>query len=484
MLDRTVVSWNSMITAYAQDGHAGESKRIFERMPFWAEVSWTTVMTAYAQDGDLLEAMSFFQRMPHRDVVAWTTMIRAHALKGLYRDALVLFRRMNSEGLRPDKVTLLTILESCDSRLDGAGIHACIAELGLQTDVAVGTALINMYGRCGCLETARSIFVKIEEKDVVAWTAMLNAYADNGHLRIAELMLERMPLKNSVSFNVVITAFARNGYLSEAREIFDRVTDRDAVTWTTLITAYAQQGQCKKSLELFRLMVVEGELMDRITLVSMLHVCAVLAVSSVGVAIHDFVVGAKMAIDATLGTALMNMYGKCGSIERARSQFDSTQQKDIVFWNSMIALYGQNGHGREALDLFRDMVHDGMECSDTTLGSVLSACSHSGLQRQGRDFFLAVEQDYGVSPTIEHYICIIDLLARGGRASAARELIDSMPFEPHAAAWTTFLAACKAQGKAGEAAVKTSVEELSSKVGDVFLLVGDSSTSAAAVAAG
>eukprot|EP00249_Psilotum_nudum_P023602 c28935_g13_i2 orf=32-1021(-) len=140
------------------------------------------------------------------------------------------------------------------------------------------------------------------------------------------------------------------------------------------------------------------------------------------------------------------MYGKCGSLDDARSAFDKIPERSIASWNAMIATYAQHGYGNDALRLFRLMQLEGVMPNKITFVSILSACSHSGLVDEGYRYFASMITDFGVVPTTDHCVCMIDLLGRAGRLDEAEEFVNRMSFQPRAVGWMTLLGACKIHG--------------------------------------
>jgi pentatricopeptide repeat protein len=142
-------------------------------------------------------------------------------------------------------------------------------------------------------------------------------------------------------------------------------------------------------------------------------------------------------------TALVDMYAKCGRVGAARSLFDSARERHVITWNAMIHGYGSHGLGRAAVELFEEMESAGGSPNETTLLSVLSACSHAGLVDEGRRYFATMKEDYGLEPAMEHYCVMVDLLGRAGKLDEAWSFIQSMSIEPGISVYGAMLGACK-----------------------------------------
>jgi pentatricopeptide repeat protein len=161
-----------------------------------------------------------------------------------------------------------------------------------------------------------------------------------------------------------------------------------------------------------------------------------------------------------VGSALVHMYAKCGSMDDARLVFDRMEERDSITWTAMIGGLAYHGCGSEALDVFRRMIGACVKPDEYLFVALLSACSHAGLVDEGRQLFLAISHDYGISPSVVHWSCMVDILGRAGHLGEARLLIDSMPVEPGLTAWGALVGACRTYGNVelGELAAKELVK--------------------------
>jgi pentatricopeptide repeat protein len=151
----------------------------------------------------------------------------------------------------------------------------------------------------------------------------------------------------------------------------------------------------------------------------------------------------KLEHSTSLKNSLIDMYSKCGDIDIARGVFDDISAKDVVSWNAMIQGLALHGLGKEALAQFHLMLNTGIQPDDITFIGVLSACSHAGLIQEGRQHFNDIRARYGISPKLEHYGCMVDLLCRAGLLDEAIDFIRKMPLEPNGAIWGAVLGACR-----------------------------------------
>ncbi|KAJ7527991.1 hypothetical protein O6H91_16G079700 [Diphasiastrum complanatum] len=444
----------------------------------------------YSKCGSVLHAHKVFSNMPQHDVYSWTAIISAYADSGEVEEAMNLFHQMQETGLAPDKVLFVPLLKAC-ARLaaleQGRQLHSDIIKRGFQSDVIVGSTLVNMYAKCGCTEDARELFDNMSERNVVSWNAMIAGYAQNGPGKEALALYEQMKqervqpdnvtfalllnacanlaaleqgkqlhseiIKRGVQSDVVVGStlvdmYAKCGCTEDARELFDSMSEPDVVSWTAMIAGYAQNGLGKEALALYEQMKQEGVQPDNVTFVLLLKACASLAALEQGKQLHSEIIKRGFQSDVVVGNTLVDMYAKCGCTEDAQELFDNMSERNVVSWNAMIAGYAHNGIAQEALALFEQMQRDGTKPNEVTYISVLSACAHSGLVDQGCYVFDSMCKTHGVTPTKEHYACMVDLLGRAGCLADAEIFINKMPIQPNSVVWMTLLGAARNHGHA------------------------------------
>ncbi|KAL6047499.1 DYW domain containing protein [Balamuthia mandrillaris] len=344
----------------------------------------TSLISMYGKCGKIEEARAVFQEMKDRNVVAWNAMIAEEARRGHGQEALELFRHMQQAGVSPDSFTYATALKACAIAKDlemGKHIHAHLLRNGFLLDIVLSTSLISMYGKCGKMEEARTIFQEMKERNVMAWN--------------------------------------------------------------TMIAEETQCGYGKEALDLFHQMQQAGVSPDSFTYATVLKACAHLGHLEMGKHIHDRLLRHSGLPDLVLSTALISMYGECGKVEDAHAAFQQMKERDVVSWNAMIATHGLHGQGQAALATFHEMQRQGVSPNATTFINVLNACSHSGLVEEGLACFVDMKEKHGIQQTVEHYNCAVDLLGRAGRLDEAEKLINAMEVPPDAVTWKTLLGACR-----------------------------------------
>ncbi|EFJ20651.1 hypothetical protein SELMODRAFT_108325 [Selaginella moellendorffii] len=374
------------------------------------------LVNMYGRCKELHRARKAFEKITAKNLVSWNVIIGAYAQEGHRGHAMELFQRMDPEGVAADAVTFLHVLDACGG-VEAAGdvrrIHKKLELSGLEWDVFVASSLVNAYGKCGCLAEAKRVFdampLKNTQPDVVLGTALLNMYG-------------------------------RCGVLGAAKSLFDGMADKNTITWNALMGSYAQWGYGKEALNLYHSMDAQP---NSLTFLAVLTACSTVGALLQGRAAHARLAPAGFEKEVEVGVALVNMYGKCGSLEDALGTFAKLERKTVVTWTVAMLALAHHGEFRETLRLFTEMELEGVAPDSVALLAALFACSHSGKLKEGRSYFTNMIQDYGVSPTLAHYDCVVDLLCRTGLLGRAEELIDSMPFEPSAVTWTTLLAACR-----------------------------------------
>lgn len=245
-----------------------------------------------------------------------------------------------------------------------------------------------------------------------------------------------------MSWNTIIAGYAKVGELELACEVFNQIPTRDIVSWNSLVSGYAQNGDYVIVKSLFTRMFAENVKPDMVTMVNLISAVAEMGALDEGRWIHGLAVKMQTKINAFSGSALIDMYCKCGSIERAFVVFNQISEKDVTTWTTMITGFAFHGYGNKALELFSNMQTE-TKPNDVTFVSVLAACSHSGLVDEGLKIFSSMKNRYSIEPGVEHYGCLVDLLCRSGRLLDATGVIEKMPMEPSQSIWGAVLSACR-----------------------------------------
>uniref|UniRef100_J3L2B6 Pentacotripeptide-repeat region of PRORP domain-containing protein n=1 Tax=Oryza brachyantha TaxID=4533 RepID=J3L2B6_ORYBR len=430
------------------------------------------------------EASKVFKEMYERDVVSWTSMISALARCGQWDKVLRFLSEMQAEGINPNKVTIISVLSACaqTQAVDkGRWVYNQVGRYGIEADVDIRNALISMYAKCGCLSDALEAFQDIPARYTKSWNTLIDGFVQNHEHKEALIFFEEMMLHgvapdsitlvsvlsacaqlgdlqkgrhvhsyiqdngiccDNILTNSLINMYAKCGDMTAAEKIFQTMKKKDAVSWTVMVCGYVKGQQFRLAFNLFEEMKI-AEVVAHMALVSLLSACSQLGALDKGRDIHSYIEEKNVAKDLCLESALLDMYAKCGCIGTAAEIFRKMEHKQTLLWNLIIGGLASNGHGEEAVELFdqmlklRDPKPDGI-----TLKAVLGACAHVGMVDEGLHYFYLMSS-LGISPDVEHYGCIVDLLGRAGLLDEAFHFNKKMPIEPNSVIWGSLLAACR-----------------------------------------
>ncbi|KAK6129546.1 hypothetical protein DH2020_036704 [Rehmannia glutinosa] len=328
---------------------------------------------------------------PHYyDTFLFNTVIEAYAGTTHFKRAAIRFyNEMLRHRIEPNNYTYPFVFKACAGIRDlslGKTVHGSVSKLGFCGDTHVVNAMIHMY--CSC--------------------------------------------ENGIEFG---------------EKVFDEMSKTNSVSWSTMMGGYVRWQMSSETVKLFRKMQIVGVRPDEVTMVMVLSACADLGALELGRWVESYIDKEKFEMRAELCNALIDMFAKCGDVDKALRLFRnmSESKRTIVSWTSVIFGMALHGRGLEAVSLFEEMRKAGVVPDDVIFIGLLSACSHSGLVDEGKKYFDSMVKDYGIAPRIEHYGCIVDLLSRAGLVNEAVKFIDTMPVAPNPVIWRTLISACRAQ---------------------------------------
>eukprot|EP00246_Nothoceros_aenigmaticus_P007965 TRINITY_DN2236_c0_g2_i1.p1 TRINITY_DN2236_c0_g2~~TRINITY_DN2236_c0_g2_i1.p1 ORF type:complete len:930 (+),score=210.17 TRINITY_DN2236_c0_g2_i1:66-2792(+) len=456
---RDLVVWNAMLKALIEDGQAGTALQLYKRMEMegidrdertyaialqacgmlaqqeeecgsdaqssslkFAEIGraihtdahrngfdtgvfvGSSLIIMYRKIGDIADARKAFDALPHRDVIVWTAMLGAYVEQGQADLVLQLYEQMKEEYVKPDAWTFVTLLQACAILVDeeeeafvdghpikvryldkGKGIHKEAQGKGFDSNVFVASTLISMYGKCGNILDAEKVFNCLSDHSVVAWTAMLGAYAEH--------------------------------------------------------------SKADKALHLYRVMQQNGPSPNEITIVCILQGPSKTGSLTILREIHQALVPSTNLLSPLLASALISAYGRCASMSDAQAVFDALAHPDVISWNALIAAYARQGCSEECLGCYVKMQLACVKPTGLTFLSLLSACSNAGLVDRGIDYFECMTKVHALSPEIEHYVCMTDLLGRAGFFAMVEGLLSTMPMQANLSIWLCLLGACRKHGR-------------------------------------
>lgn len=447
--------------------------------------SANALVDMYSKAGDIADAIAVFREIAHPDIVSWNALIAGCVLHECHDWAITLLDEMMRLGTCPNLFTLSSALKACAAmgfKDLGRQLHSSLIKMGTDLDLFVAVGLIDMYSKCEMMDYARRAYDLMPTKDMIAWNALISGYSLCGEdleavSLFAEMCKENLGynqttlstvLKSVASLqainvcrkihtlsiksglcsdfyviNSLLDTYGKCNHIEEASKIFEERTCEDLVAYTSMITAYSQHEDGEKALKLYLQMQDADIKPDPFVCSSLLNACAILSAYEQGKQLHVHVLKFGFMTDIFASNSLVNMYAKCGSIEDAGRAFSEIPKRGVVSWSAMIGGLAQHGHGKEALQLFSQMLEDGVPPNQITLVSVLCACNHTGLVNEGKQYFEKMEERFGFKPMQEHYACMIDLLGRAGKLNEAMELVNSMPFKADGSVWGALLGAAR-----------------------------------------
>jgi pentatricopeptide repeat protein len=403
---------------------------------------------------------------------------------------------MQPRAIPRGRAALIRAIAGRPGRREEQALHCLACKLGLSSDVVLATALLTRYGKRGLLAHAQRLFDEMPRRDGIAFNAMLAAVGASGRTADARMLFDGIPDadRTSASWNTVLTCYCRAGDIASAREVFeaslsaemssvvswnamidgyckagrmdaaqelfDRMCSslRDVVTWNAMMAGYLHRGDPAATIAMFRrLMQQQTPRPTAVTMATVVTACTQVGDFTLGRTVHLSIRQLRMVPDAVLSNALMDMYFKSGSVERALEVFHTMPGAPNLFcWNTLITGLGRNGLGEEAVRAFRDMVDRSKKKNrsetrpdSVTFVALLSACSHSGLVAEGRELFAEMLPVHGVAPGAEHYGCMVDLLCRAGLLGDAVELVRTIPVRPNAKVLGCLLLHARSSGEDG-----------------------------------
>ncbi|XP_041007280.1 pentatricopeptide repeat-containing protein At4g02750-like [Juglans microcarpa x Juglans regia] len=437
---------NRLLHLYAKSGKVLDARNLFDKMLNRDVFSWNAMLSAYAKTGSVEDMRATFDQMHFRDSVSYNTMIAGFAGNECSSEALEVFVSMQKEGFKPTEYTHVSALHACSQLLDlrrGKQIHGRVLVANLSGNVFIWNALTDMYAKCSDIDRARWLFDRMLNKNVVSWNSIISGYVKNRHPeKCIELFCEMKSLgmkPDQVTVSNVLGAYFQCGYVDEASRIFTQIEEKDKICWTTMIVGNAQNGREEDALMFFSSMLLANIRPDSFTISSVVSSCAKLASLYHGLAVHGKAVHIGVEHDLLVSSALVDMYCKCGVTADAWMVFKMMPTWNVVSWNAMIGGYAQNGQDLEALALYEKMLQENFKPDNVTFVGVLSACIHARLTEKGQDYFDSISRQHGMTPTLDHYACMINLLGRTGYINKAVDLIEGMPQEPNCLIWSTIL---------------------------------------------
>ncbi|XP_018433247.2 pentatricopeptide repeat-containing protein At2g33680 [Raphanus sativus] len=380
------------------------------------------LVNLYAKCGHLPKAHSIFSAIINKDVVSWNSLITGYSQHGGHsssRTVMQLFREMRAQDVLPNAYTLAGIFKaesSVGSCTVGRQAHALVVKMSSFGDIYVDTSMLGMYCKAGLVEDGLKVFAFMPERNTYTWSTMVSGFATRGRveeaIKVFGLFLREKDEESDSDYvftavlsslaateyvdlgrqihcatvkngllvfvavsNALVTMYSKCESLTEACKMFDSSDDRNAITWSAMVTGYSQNGESVEAVMLFSRMFSAGIKPSEYTIVGVLNACSDICYVEEGKQLHSFLLKLGFENHLFATTALVDMYAKAGCLEDARKGFNCLQERDVALWTSIISGYVKNSDNEEALILYCGMKAEGIIPNEPTMASVLKACS-------------------------------------------------------------------------------------------------------------
>ncbi|XP_019154782.1 PREDICTED: pentatricopeptide repeat-containing protein At5g66520-like [Ipomoea nil] len=371
---------------------------------------------AISESGDLNYALKVFDTLPEPDTFIYNTIIRGYLKSQFPESSVPFYSKMLLNSVIPNNFTFPPLIRCCcvaNAIGEGKQVHGHVIKFGFGSDGFSQNNLIHMYVNFNCLEEAKRVF-------------------------------DRLPVKDDVACTTLISGYAQWGYLNEALSVFESMPEeKNSVCWNAMIASYVKNDRFYEAFALFQRMRAKGVTIDKFVAASILSACTGLGALKQGEWIHDYIKKSDVYVDSKLATTIIDMYCKCGCLDKAFDFFNSLLVKGLSSWNCMIGGFAMHGKGEAAIKLLKEMEREKVVPDYITFVNVLSACSHSGLIEKGKYYFDYMTKTYGIEAGMEHYGCLVDMLGRAGLLEEARRVIEEMPINPDVGVLGALLGACR-----------------------------------------
>uniref|UniRef100_A0A0D9ZN50 Pentacotripeptide-repeat region of PRORP domain-containing protein n=1 Tax=Oryza glumipatula TaxID=40148 RepID=A0A0D9ZN50_9ORYZ len=417
------ICWSSMIACYHRVGCYQEALALFSRMDKMGsapdQVTLVTIISTLASSGRLDHATALLKKMPTPSTVAWNAVISGHAQSGLEFNVLGLYKDMRSWGLWPTRSTFASMLSAAANMkafVEGQQMHAAAVMHGLDANVFVGSSLINLYAKCGCPSDAKNVFDLSCEKNIVMWNAMLTGFVQNELPEEAIRMFQYMmrytlqtdeftfvsilgactylssfylgkqvhcvTIKNCMDIslfvaNATLDMYSKYGAIGDAKALFSLIPYKDSISWNALTVGLAQNLEEEEAVCMLKRMRLHGITPDDVSFSTAINACSNIRATETGKQIHCLAIKYGICSNHAVGSSLIDLYSKHGDVESSRKIFAQVDASSIVPINALIAGFVQNNNEDEAIQLFQQVLKDGLKPSSVTFSSILSGCSGS-----------------------------------------------------------------------------------------------------------
>ncbi|KAM0971682.1 hypothetical protein FF1_019589 [Malus domestica] len=455
MRERDVVSWTALVSAFMNEGIFEEAIEVFKSMQLNGVkpdlISWNALVSGFARNGETDLALQYLEAMQEEGlrprVGTWNGIISGFVQNNFFEDALEVFYNMICFPEDPNSVTIASILPACSGLKDlslGKAVHGFALKRQLCGNIHVEGSLIDMYSKTGMKDYAERIFSKAESKSISMWNEMIAAYVNEGEankgLELLRAMHHHGLKPDVVSYNTLLTGHARSGQINEAYELLYEMVRRDLkpniISFNILISGFQQFGLSYEALQLFQTMrssssgcfgndvLHESIEPNSITIAGALAACADLNLLCQGKEIHGYSLKTGLEHNIYVSSALIDMYSKCLDIVSATEVFRRIEGKNTICWNALIAGHVNNKQLDRALELFGEMLEEGLGPSSITLMILLLTCGDTEGLRFGRELHGYIIKSHLDQSNYSLASALIGMYANCGSIKDAKSVFD------------------------------------------------------------
>ncbi|KAI5057848.1 hypothetical protein GOP47_0027863 [Adiantum capillus-veneris] len=433
----------------------------------------------YVECGNVKEAEVIFDSLAYCNEHAWTSLIQGYTDCGDLQCAFDTFERMESGPIPPNRYTFMAILRTCirsKSLAKGLKMHAAIVMESLDSDLFIGSTLVDMYVKHNSLLEARNVFDGLHARNVVSWTAMIKGYADNGEGDEALSCLEQMQIegvppdpmllvcglraccssrrldKGLMLHEVIVTEkfekhvflgstlvdmYIKCGMLAEAQDVFESLETKDVVSWTVIISGYVEHNMDKEALVYLERMQNDGVLPNAYTFNYGLKACCSMKDFDRARKLHGEIIKEGLESDAFLASNLIDLYAKHISLLEARDIFDELPARDVVMWTALMTGYTEQGFRQEALECLREMEKEGIAPDSGAYTCGLKSCVDLKDLAMGQELH-AVVTKVGMDKDTFVGSAVVDMYAKISLLADAKYVFDALPSRT-VVSWTALI---------------------------------------------
>ncbi|CAN6235615.1 unnamed protein product [Urochloa humidicola] len=493
------ICWTSMIAGYHRVGRYQQALALFSRMAKMGtapdQVTCVTIISTLASMGRLVDARTLLEKVHMPSTVAWNAVISSYAQGGLESEVFGLYKDMRRRGLRPTRSTFASVLSAAASMAafdEGQQVHAAAVRHGLDANVFVGSSLINLYVKHGCIFDAKKVFDFSSEKNIVMWNAMLYGFVQNElqeetiqmfqYMRRADLeaddftfvsvlgacinldslylgrQVHCMTIKNCMDAdlfvaNATLDMYSKFGAIDVAKALFNLIPDKDSVSWNALIVGLAHNEEEEEAVHMLKRMKLYGIALDEVSLATAINACSNIQATETGKQIHCASIKYNVCSNHAVGSSLIDLYSKHGDIESSRKVLAQVDASSIVPRNAFITGLVQNNREDEAMELLQQVLKDGFKPSSFTFASILSGCAgliSSAIGKQVHCYTLKsglLNQDASLG------ISLIGIYLKCKLLEDANKLLKEVPDHKSLIGWTAIISGYAQNGYSDQSLV-------------------------------